>query len=526
MDYLTNIINIIKPLGAIVIIDNQVIIEYLNIKLIHLVINKQVEISSTDYSSFHILRLINNKLGLNSDIWVSPSIIIKNNDISEYFICLKEILETNFYDYCTICAIMHEKVGLGYVTTCSKSECITKSYHYPINNKVTENYKSDSNTMILLFKSLLSALTHPKADKIITTMPKIYSIIDIKNLIQKIPKELLENKLDNITKIISESYDDYYLWIKLNNNLLYALLTNAISDNYYSMYSYRDLVNTDLKKKNLLLDAEDDIEFFNINYSTEIENEIKSKLDKTTKYYYLYHGSPFHCWYPIIKNGLKVMSGTEFMTTGAASGNGIYLSNMLTTSYIYARITPPFSYSMIGLFQVIENPETYKKHTGIFVVPNEKILILRTLIKINKPVKTYTSFGQIDNYFIRQRTVDKVISDINLIALKNKRLSAELKLLEKKSDKFKVSSCSNEQEIPWELELYIKNNTYKIELCFHNYPLYPPLLKMKDFKLVVKGIIDSKLKINLPILEVGTWSISNKLVEVMEIIWTFFENSY
>lgn len=526
MDYLTSIIDIIKPQGAITIIENQVIIEYLNIKLVHLVVNKQVEISSTDYLSFHILRLIINKLGLDYDTWILPSVIIKNNVISEYFITLKEILETKFYDYCTICGKKHEKLGLNYVTTCLNSECITKSYHYPINNKVTEIYKSDSNTMILLFKSLLSALTHPKVEKIITTMPKIYSIIDITTLKQRVPTELLENKLGAIIEIISESYDDFYLWMKLNNNLLYALLTNAISDNYYSMYSYRDLVNTDLKKKILIQDADDDVEYFNINYSTEIENEIKSKLDNKTKYYYLYHGSPFHCWYSIIKNGLKVMSGTEFMTTGAAHGNGIYLSDQLTTSYSYARAMAPFPYSMIGLFQVLENPETYKKTPGIFVVPNEKILILRTLIKINKVVKSYASFTQIDNYFIRQRTVDKGISDKNLIALKNKRLSAELKLLEKKSDKYKVTNYSDEQEIPWEIELYVKDNIYKIEVFFHNYPLSPPLLKMKNFKLEVRGIIDSKFKINLPILEVGTWSISNKLVEVMEIIWTFFENSY
>jgi ubiquitin-protein ligase len=302
---------------------------------------------------------------------------------------------------------------------------------------------------------------------------------------------------------------------------------NAISDNYYSMYSYRDLTSIDLKKKNL--STEDDIEFFNINYSTDIENDIKSKLDNTLKYYYLYHGSPFHCWYSIIKNGLKVMSGTEFMTTGAAYGNGIYLSNQLAVSYGYAIPMAPFNYTMIGLFQVTEDPQKFLKTTGIYVVPTEKILVLRTLIKINKISTGHNStatFANIDNYFIRQKTIDKYISDKNLIALKNKRLSAELKLIEKTPTKFKVTHYSDDESIPWKIELYERDKTYNLEVYFHNYPLYPPLFKFTNFLLPVKGIIDSKYKINLPLLETGIWNISNKLAEVLEIIWNFLSSTY
>ena len=527
MDYIIDIYNIIKPLGSIDIIENQVIIKYLDIKLVMSVINKQIKISSTDYLSFHILRLIINKLELNNDIWIPTNINIniEHNIINEYFIFLKEIFENNYYDYCTICGIKHDNHS-NYITTCLNSQCITKLYHYPINNKITEYYKSDSNTMILLFKLFLSAFIHPKADKIITTLPKIYSFSDILTLKQQIPKDLLDNKLDNIIKIISESDNDYYLWIKLNNNLVYALIINAISDNYYSMYSYRDLINSDLKKYNVTQDINDNIEFFNINYSTEIENEIKSKLDNTIKYYYLYHGSPFDCWYSIIKNGLKVMSGTEFMTTGAAYGTGIYLSDTLNTSYSYAKVSQLFSYNMIGLFQIIENPNKYNKTSSIFVIQDEKILVLRTLIKINKPINIPATFTQMDNYFIRQKTIDKRISDISLITLKNKRLSTELKLIEKNSEKYKVTYYSYEQEIPWKVELYIKDQLYNIELYFHNYPLSPPLLKIVNFYFSTKGIIDCKGKINLPILEVGKWNISNKLVEVLDIIWIFLNNSY
>ena len=523
MDYITNLIDVIKLQGLTNIVNDQVIIEYLDAKLIHIVKKEEVEILSTDFISFHILRLLVNKLKIKYDIWIQSSVIISNKRINDYFFFLKELFDTNFYDCCTICGQTHEKLGLNYITTCTSENCIIKSYHYPINNKITEINKSDSNTMILLFKTFLSALTHPKVDKILSSIPKIYSMTDIKLLISHVPEELLKNELDQLLCVISDSYDDFYLWTKLNNNFIYALLMNAISDNYYSMYSYRDLVNTELKKKNT--SVEDDIEFFNISYSTEIENDIKKKLDNNIKYYYLYHGSPFYCWYSIIKNGLKVMSGTEFMTTGAAYGNGIYLSDHSYTSHGYARQTPPFNYSMIGLFQVTENPVTYLKGSTIYVVPTEKILILRSLIKINK-LSASNTLATIDNYFIRQRTVDKSISDKNLIALKNKRLSAELKLIEKCTDKFKVTYYSDEKEVPWKIELYIREKIYVIEIHFHNYPLSPPMLKMLNFTLPIKGIIDPKFIINLPVLDPGTWSISNKLVEVLNSIWSFFMSNY
>jgi ubiquitin-protein ligase len=105
-------------------------------------------------------------------------------------------------------------------------------------------------------------------------------------------------------------------------------------------------------------------------------------------------------------------------------------------------------------------------------------------------------------------------------------LSAELKFIEKCADKFKVIYYSDEEKTPWEVEIYIRDAIYKIEVYFHNYPLSPPMLKMKDFTLYPKGIIDSKLIINLPVLNPGTWSISNKLVEVLDTIWHFFLSSY
>merc|ERR1719282_1780753 len=39
-----------------------------------------------------------------------------------------------------------------------------------------------------------------------------------------------------------------------------------------------------------------------------------------------FHGSPLHKWYSIMRNGLRVLSKTEFMSNGHVFGEGIYLA--------------------------------------------------------------------------------------------------------------------------------------------------------------------------------------------------------
>eukprot|EP00897_Mesotaenium_endlicherianum_P010847 jgi/Mesen1/9791/ME000007S09852 len=53
--------------------------------------------------------------------------------------------------------------------------------------------------------------------------------------------------------------------------------------------------------------------------------------------FFAFHGSPSANWFSILRNGLRSMSNTRFMSTGAAHGAGIYLSDHLSTSLGYAQ---------------------------------------------------------------------------------------------------------------------------------------------------------------------------------------------
>ena len=41
----------------------------------------------------------------------------------------------------------------------------------------------------------------------------------------------------------------------------------------------------------------------------------------------MFHGSSKQNWYSILRNGIRVLSKTKYMTAGAAHGVGVYASN-------------------------------------------------------------------------------------------------------------------------------------------------------------------------------------------------------
>eukprot|EP00924_Labyrinthula_sp_SR-Ha-C_P001231 snap_masked-scaffold_7-processed-gene-17.3-mRNA-1 protein AED:1.00 eAED:1.00 QI:0/-1/0/0/-1/1/1/0/1182 len=73
------------------------------------------------------------------------------------------------------------------------------------------------------------------------------------------------------------------------------------------------------------------------------------RLKKKHGAYWAFHGSNIRNWHSIIRNGLKVYSGTRFMTDGATEGNGIYHSPESTVSLGY-------SGAYIGYNNYIQSP--------------------------------------------------------------------------------------------------------------------------------------------------------------------------
>lgn len=101
---------------------------------------------------------------------------------------------------------------------------------------------------------------------------------------------------------------------------------------------------------------------------------------------YLYHGSACHNWHLILKHSLKNYSDTRYMTTGAAYGNGIYLSSDISIASHYSFQCGHWKNSMYGkisliaLCEVAAVPELSNKTNGIFTLTDEDALITRYLL--------------------------------------------------------------------------------------------------------------------------------------------------
>ena len=68
-----------------------------------------------------------------------------------------------------------------------------------------------------------------------------------------------------------------------------------------------------------------DHQFWLCTDNPSIEAEFARRRNKFGSQY-LFHGSPFHNWHCILREGLKNLSGSNMMSHGAAHGNGIYLA--------------------------------------------------------------------------------------------------------------------------------------------------------------------------------------------------------
>lgn len=105
--------------------------------------------------------------------------------------------------------------------------------------------------------------------------------------------------------------------------------------------------------------------------------------------FFAFHGSSMENWYSIIRNGLRNMSSSHMMTAGAAYGAGIYAAENMGTSLGYCGYSPcpgvqawpHYNLNNKHIMAIIEviNKNEYK-HGGIYVIPNDKDVIIRYLL--------------------------------------------------------------------------------------------------------------------------------------------------
>lgn len=251
---------------------------------------------------------------------------------------------------------------------------------------------------------------------------------------------------------------------------------------------------------------------------------------------YLFHGSPYHNWHSIMRNGLKNYSGTDKMTSGQAYGPGIYFSDDLSFSFAYAggnydkyaigvfEVRPPSSDQKLSESNRYNGPindftdsirEIYQKTTNIFVVPFEENVRLKYLVVIPNMDNLKSFSSLLIKYFCsRLRDVRTNVPKFNALSIK--RLMKERKSIETLIPNMEIKDMSSQC---WRCTY--KNHVFEITFP-DRYPIKAPNIRMISPKINHPNLYDSYVCMDV----LYNWQLNNKLEHVvLTFIIEFLERS-
>ena len=236
-----------------------------------------------------------------------------------------------------------------------------------------------------------------------------------------------------------------------------------------------------------------EIEHYKVCNTYKKEQEFKS-LSNKNNVTYLFHGSRLENWYSIMKNGIRNCSGSNLQLHGAAYGQGIYLTDSIGMAMTYAHAGPDGG--IIGVFEVINAHTKYKKTSQIFVVPNEKHVILRYFICYDYRNKNIIH-QKINNYFandihVNKRQMKKINNNLS-----SSRIMKELEdsggnlTLVDDSDIYKWKAIiprenfAHDSKIRSELKKYsIPHVEFEIRIS-EEYPFEPPFIRIVSPSFII-----------------------------------------
>ncbi len=499
--------------------NNNVTICYLDkYKINYLIINNKlvIELDCSDLIELnHLIRLAKNKFNNSAYIIKEKTIYINTDsyDSIEYFLTnLHKILESNT-NLCTCCGNNLNIKGMGIINFCDNIECKREYFNLVTDNRVITTYNKDPKVFEFLLNILIKGISHPKGELAFKPLPLVPNVSNLAVLKEIITNKFTDTNIELIFKHLNTCSNDIELF-GLTDELVYCILKNAVSDNYFSMSSKAHVsgekkrvkkVNPSDSTEEFKDEYETDIMFLNINYSAEIENKFPQK-------YYLFHGSSMYSWYPIVKNGLKIMSGTALQANGAVHGPGIYFSDSFEMSLGYSSrgftSSKTFPYNVVSVFEILQDTVQYKKAPGIFVITDDSVLVLRYFVLVKNGTKLPKD---ITKTFTLEIPAQKQLNKTSVIMVKSKRLNAEYKKLS--SEEF-IKEINIVNEFSWIITFNnIKNKIIQIEFKFSNYPLYPPDIKILEPKQI-GSIADSQQNIKIPLTNPNTWEITNNLSQI------------
>lgn len=427
---------------------------------------EKIKCNEHDYISAHFVRLVtNNKLNILHD--------------ESFVINLLEFIDNiidDIFGYCTLCGT--KIINMNKIEECNG--CYDKSMEIPINDCVVKCYKNDSAVFNILVLTGIACLCHPKKDVAFKPFPSNFGTMD--NLVKKVTYNI--KNFGELIKILENCDTDIELLAKIGKEN-YSFLKFVIKTNITNLRSgiLFDEQNTFGKQiANNILETKEIITFM-VSHSPIVE-----KAFAENKPTFAFHGSSLSSWYGILRNGIKNCSHTSLMSSGAAYGSGIYLGKSLNTSFNYSadRYAGSNMYA-VGVVQLL-NSKDYERSAfgGIYVVPNEKDVLLKYLII----TKTNEHISKINEYFTQKRALEIQLSSTNINYIRNKRLLVESEKMTKICEKNKWNFEENNEQ--WKIEFC--GNVLNVKFST-DYPSSPPFMwfskarKMKNISTLDNGAV-------------------------------------
>jgi ubiquitin-protein ligase len=419
-------------------------------------------------------------------------------------------------NYCVGCYSRMEFQSDTYVT-CGTKDCDYQFEELYIGNPVTALVKNDTALVKFLFDSAKDAITCARKYDIFEPFPVYFlkskngtrlkrgdmSILaganynDMKDF-DKLQLVLNKIKINKFLEAADLLYDDQELLKEFGEDI-YSLMRFIVLSCKVELKPDK-LMREDDDKQQVKLNAQGKViaastlscKAYKVVHAQDKNEEFLKLKGNAGKSHFLFHGSNWHNWYSILRNGLKNCSKTKLMTAGAAYGNGIYLSDSSALSYNYGRSG---TRSIIGVFEVIGDKDRYKKGPTVFVCPDETQLIQRYLLIV--PSTGYSeAIADLDKIFNQE--IYKETSKVQTrIASKGiKKLVKEYKQIKKMQDKddagFRVEVLPDNTYI-WKVYIFgydpesvigkdMKNlgiHEIEMEVRFpQSYPLEPPFIRV------------------------------------------------
>jgi hypothetical protein len=128
-----------------------------------------------------------------------------------------------------------------------------------------------------------------------------------------------------------------------------------------------------------------------LNHNAEKEQRFRqlklaAKERGGTGSFFAWHGSSTGNWHCILREGLRVYSGTKFMSSGQVYGSGIYLAKSIATSLPYmgsskgiwcnsSRFTTQNGCTVLALCEVVSSPLIYTEHNNDIITVSDEASI-------------------------------------------------------------------------------------------------------------------------------------------------------